>query len=537
MKRKYVFGFEATPKLWVASFVLTILSLCPSPTNAQLLTLNGAQMAVANSVEVKVNGTIQINASSNISNNGTIDFTGNWTNNSGGNVFGTSAGTVELSGNNQTIGGTNATEFNNLFLLGTGDVTLLQSIGTGGLTALENGVLALNNQQLILNSNTLTTHNSSAGAFTRISGFIVSETEPTPGYGRVRWEVNNPSGGTYVWPFGSDATNDFLPVTLTFTLAGINNGAFVIATYPTDVWQNPNNRPLPTGVASTDDQSGNENAENVVDRWWIIETENYALEPTASLSLTYRDSEATTGNNTIIESTLQMQHNDGLVWSQPPVGANVAATNTAFANGVNDWNYAWVLVESAMPLPIELVEFSAQAVNNSAVLCEWTTASEIGNDYFTIERSVDATHFEEVGVIDGAGNSSVPLFYSFTDQNPYHGISYYRLRQTDFNGEISYSEIRAVEITSASGFILNAFPNPFNGLLAVRAVLPEDDQLKIELRNELGQLVGDSHYAFPLLKGTSNFVLDFSTVAVGVYHLHYTCGKNSGSVKLVKIFG
>lgn len=90
--------------------------------------------------------------------------------------------------------------------------------------------------------------------------------------------------------------------------------------------------------------------------------------------------------------------------------------------------------------------------------CDWVTASEIDNDYFTIERSKNGIEFETAGITDGAGNSNYQLSNAFTDTDPYRGLSYYRLKQTDFDGRSSYSEIVAVMLTDKKSLI--GVPNP-----------------------------------------------------------------------------
>lgn len=92
-------------------------------------------------------------------------------------------------------------------------------------------------------------------------------------------------------------------------------------------------------------------------------------------------------------------------------------------------------------LPIELLSFTGQQEYNCNLLT-WITASEYNNDYFTLERSYDAVYFQELIKLKGAGNSSTLLSYSFKDTDPNNGINYYRLTQTDFNGQsISYTPI------------------------------------------------------------------------------------------------
>lgn len=101
---------------------------------------------------------------------------------------------------------------------------------------------------------------------------------------------------------------------------------------------------------------------------------------------------------------------------------------------------------SCTVLPIELLSFNG-SVSNNFNLIQWSTATEINNDYFTLERSVDGLNWEEIANVNGAGNSSVTLNYSFRDYGYVPGISYYRLSQTDYNGSREYFHIIAVDNT------------------------------------------------------------------------------------------
>jgi hypothetical protein len=86
-----------------------------------------------------------------------------------------------------------------------------------------------------------------------------------------------------------------------------------------------------------------------------------------------------------------------------------------------------------LPLPVEMMRFEVHQVG-SANSVEWSTASEINCDHFSVERSKDAVDFQRLAVLPGAGNSSMVHNYAWTDESPLPGISYYRLIQTDFDG-------------------------------------------------------------------------------------------------------
>jgi len=124
------------------------------------------------------------------------------------------------------------------------------------------------------------------------------------------------------------------------------------------------------------------------------------------------------------------------------------------------------------PLPIELLYFKAHPFyENDAnkVLLIWETATERNNDYFTIERSKDAIHFDELCKIKGAGNSYHNISYQFIDENPYEGVSYYRLKKTDYDGSFTYSYIISVTIKFEREGRYSVYPNPSNGTFTLQS--------------------------------------------------------------------
>ncbi|MFT5777719.1 MAG: hypothetical protein ACI837_000667 [Crocinitomicaceae bacterium] len=139
------------------------------------------------------------------------------------------------------------------------------------------------------------------------------------------------------------------------------------------------------------------------------------------------------------------------------------------------------------PLPIELLSFTA-VVKNENVELNWVTASEINNDYFTIERSIDGINFTSISTINGAGHSTQTLFYAMVDIAPLSGISYYRLKQTDYDGETSYSSIEAVEFSKIDTIIFEIYPNPFSGQTIFRTTEKLDDA-ELVIYNATGNIV------------------------------------------------
>lgn len=177
-------------------------------------------------------------------------------------------------------------------------------------------------------------------------------------------------------------------------------------------------------------------------------------------------------------------------------------------------------------LPIILLSFSAEAREGS-VLTNWITATEINNDYFTIERSKDGNYWEKVGTMDGAGDSHTQLSYSFTDERPYLGISYYRLRQTDYNGTSTINEPLAVEILANGEFGIDKIYRDQQGLNVIyRSTAP---YVVIEIYDLLGKRIHGE-----LLENSGN---SFGTIdpdlARGVYVLRLSDGAETDSEKFV----
>ncbi|GAB5525276.1 MAG: hypothetical protein Roseis2KO_31480 [Roseivirga sp.] len=115
----------------------------------------------------------------------------------------------------------------------------------------------------------------------------------------------------------------------------------------------------------------------------------------------------------------------------------------------------------ATPLPIELISFNAEKTEDGFVKLKWQTASEVNNSHFTIERSTDGSTIEDVALVQGAGNSAIVMDYEYIDERPLSGRSFYRLRQTDINGESVASEFVSVFIENVDkGYQYKLYPNP-----------------------------------------------------------------------------
>ncbi|MBL4654531.1 MAG: hypothetical protein JKY33_01745, partial [Bacteroidia bacterium] len=146
------------------------------------------------------------------------------------------------------------------------------------------------------------------------------------------------------------------------------------------------------------------------------------------------------------------------------------ANTTVSTNTTDDWieaaitsfspfSFASVTSGEHFGLPIKLIDFSA-VTDGQIVRLKWSTATEINNEYFTIERSEDGLHFETIHLIEGAGSSNKKIDYTVVDEDPIQGISYYRLKQTDFDGQYEYFPVVSVNFNHTVFDLADIYPNP-----------------------------------------------------------------------------
>jgi len=130
------------------------------------------------------------------------------------------------------------------------------------------------------------------------------------------------------------------------------------------------------------------------------------------------------------------------------------------------------------PLPIELLSFEVTKCGFSACI-SWQTSTEVNNDFFTVERSKDGISWESIDEIKGAGNSTSALNYETTDYKPYQGISYYRLKQTDFDGKFTYSKVEDLEINGIENGQTIVYPIPAIDQITIKGELIEVEKFRI----------------------------------------------------------
>ncbi|MFZ4612938.1 MAG: T9SS type A sorting domain-containing protein, partial [Bacteroidia bacterium] len=171
------------------------------------------------------------------------------------------------------------------------------------------------------------------------------------------------------------------------------------------------------------------------------------------------------------------------------------------------------------PLPISLINFDAKKNGNTTAL-SWSTLSETNNDFFTVERTTDGVNYIELDKVDGAGNHNGILNYSTEDTNPVNGKNYYRLKQTDFDGNFEYSKLVLVEFEGIkSQKSISLYPNPSNGNNVNVSISGVHNKSLIILRlsNSTGAEVYNSNLT--AASDFANVQLQTSDLANGIYYL------------------
>jgi len=146
-------------------------------------------------------------------------------------------------------------------------------------------------------------------------------------------------------------------------------------------------------------------------------------------------------------------------------------------------------IEWDKPLPVELTSFTTTVSGNNAIL-NWTTAKEVNNSGFAVERYADGI-WTEAGFVNGNGNSTLPVDYTYTDRNLNSGLYGYRLRQVDFNGNNEYLNLNGmVTIGTPETFALSQnYPNPFNPTTTIVYGVPANGPVTLKIFDNLGREV------------------------------------------------
>lgn len=463
-------------------------------TQGNALSLSSS--ATVGSVIVSAGGVLSLS-----SNNLTVDA-GDFFN---GGTFNANTGTVTLTANvNQKVN-TNTDPFYNLTLNGNGGATLYDDAEVSNVLTLTLGVITTGTNKVYV-SNSAATALSGASSTSFINGNL-----------RRAFATNT---DTYRFPVGNGTG------TSNYFYADIDNQSLTGISY-IDASFNP--------LANHDD-----NDLMVDENGFIVQTMNttgiWHIQPNVQPSGGYYDFTGYLANFT------GLVDNDFIIVKRPSGSTSGADWSGGGGTFNADGGYGRMVSDGVgvlmglasfsefgsgggsqggAGLPIELLYFNASLADDNTVALNWATELEINNEYFTVERSKDGLVFEEVLTVEGAGNSVQTLYYTATDVLPLQGLSYYRLKQTDFDGAFEYSDIVTVDNNAETNVDVTIFPNPVtNGTFSIDLGTANfntnsDEMATVRVINVLGEVITTQQV--PTF-GTTNIALP-EHLSKGIYIL------------------
>lgn len=208
-------------------------------------------------------------------------------------------------------------------------------------------------------------------------------------------------------------------------------------------------------------------------------TQNLSTATASDYILVFRSTDGT-GSWTIVDTATVISATDQVVF------------DSVNLNQYGDGYYTLATFNySASPLPIELIYFDA-VMNYNKVDLTWSTASELNNSYFEVQRSVNGKSWQAVGIVAGNGTSVNINKYTYSDISPLNGTSYYRLKQVDYDGSETYSKIVRVVNKAKKDYVFSVKPNPSRGVFELIGDVEHPESLM--LLNTVGTKVNFSYY-------------------------------------------
>jgi len=185
-------------------------------------------------------------------------------------------------------------------------------------------------------------------------------------------------------------------------------------------------------------------------------------------------------------------------------------------------------------LPIELLSFGVESNDANEVVVEWSTASQQINDYFTIQRSIDGYEWADVTKITGCGSCNTQIDYSYLDRNPHIGLSYYRLIQTDYDGNFEIFTPKSVTVASDRTIGLNIYPNPAIDQIQLELVYPDPHHHNSNHDVRIYNSNGTEIYKKFFIGELSDFDIDIRKLKSGYYVVRTKSDNDKGTGKFIK---
>ncbi len=424
---------------------------------------------------------------------GDLHLAGNWINNGG--TINMNGRAVEFNGSSvQDIGGTAATTFAYLTINNAAGVTLSRN-------ATVSNVLALTNGEVSTGSNTLTISSDQPDA-------VVIASSNGSVNGTIIRAVAGGSTGTYKF------TNNRTYIIPNGSQSGQN---VTITSYP--------NTYPPAG-----------NTAGAIKRYYTITPAGSLTAGTLSMEFVPAENE----HSVPLLNLTAWRNSSGTTWVNE--GGTYGGSNNVVVGPTSTWSN-WAMNDGLIPLPIQLSSFTGVVVNNRVKL-DWTTASEVNNFGFYVQkrRAQSGEQWAEIpgSFIVGHGTTSTPQHYTFTDISVFTTSQQYRLKQVDLDQTIHYSEPIQVdrptdvrEVAPRQFTLSQNYPNPFNPSTEIKFSVETNGHASLQLYNALGQnvatLFDDVAEAGYLYKVR----FDATSLSSGVYFYRLVSGKQADLKKFV----
>lgn len=280
--------------------------------------------------------------------------------------------------------------------------------------------------------------------------------------------------------------------------------------------------------------SGSAITSNAVDKTWFI-SEGTSGGSNATVTFEWNSANELTG---FTRANSYVSHYNGTTWmASSPIAASGSNPYNQTLNGIT--SFSPFGVGSGGTLPVKWIRFNG-ALANKITNLNWATASEVNNKGFEVERSFNGTNFENIGFVNGNGNSNAISNYLFNDNlstiNQQLSTIYYRLKQVDFDGNFEYSNTIIVKEDNANEFgnDVTISPNPFNNQIQLNFSSDNNSTVNLVLIDALGRIVYNK--SLPTVNGTNNLIInDIATLKAGIYFAHLESnGTVTKTVKMLK---
>ncbi len=288
------------------------------------------------------------------------------------------------------------------------------------------------------------------------------------------------------------------------------------------------------------------------DGWWNItgtgQTFNYnvRLHPNAVNSNTNPNETVTVGNTKYANNYRALKidaasgpttNGSSADWSSVALSGDKCTAGTYYDipgfgyNGFSDFAPGGG-TGNTTSLPVELISLTATPVNNTFIRIDWSTALEINNAGFEVQRSLDGKNFSKIGWVDGNGNATQQIEYSLNDYDVQAGITYYyRLKQIDFDGQFEISKLVSAKLSSDNTVDVKVYPIPAKDKLNISINAADVTIAKVKLFNVIGAEVASLE--LNLAKGLNTHSLETSNLAAGNYVVSVVTANDVFSQKIV----